>query len=256
MLLVHDDQAQPSERREHRGARADDEVHVAAADPVPLIVTLAVGERAVLNRHAIAERAAEQRRHRRRQRDLRDQQQHLPASALDRLRQAQIDLGLAAAGDAVQQRGPEASRLDERSQLFEGRRAAPASASRAASGTRSGMAARSNGSRSSASARNVTRPRVASRASTSLVTPRSRNSPSGSPHAGRGEDIQRRALLGGQARSLAWGQAWPGRGPAEAWPRARPWAVTVATWRVLNDVARARAPGGIATAIASPMPAR
>ena len=127
------------ERREHRRPRADDEVHVAAADAVPLIVTLAVGERAVLNRHAIAERAAEQRRHRRRQRDLRHQQQHLPAGAPDRLRQAQIDLRLAAAGDAVQQRDPELARVGERAQLLERARLLRRSADGRESGTRPAM---------------------------------------------------------------------------------------------------------------------
>ena len=77
MLLVDDDDADARQRREHRRSRADDDVHVAAADAVPLIVALAVRERAVLNRDAIAERAAEERGHRRRQRDLRDHQQHL-----------------------------------------------------------------------------------------------------------------------------------------------------------------------------------
>ena len=44
-----------SKRREDGGARADDDVHVAAADAVPLIVPLAVGQAAVLNRDALAE---------------------------------------------------------------------------------------------------------------------------------------------------------------------------------------------------------
>ena len=56
MLLVDDDQADVGERREHRRPRADDDVDVAAADALPLIVALAVGEPAVLNRDAIAER--------------------------------------------------------------------------------------------------------------------------------------------------------------------------------------------------------
>ena len=50
-------------RREHGRARADDEIHVAAADPVPLIMALAVGHAAVLNGHAIAERSPELRGH-------------------------------------------------------------------------------------------------------------------------------------------------------------------------------------------------
>ena len=51
-----------------------------------------------------------ERRHRRRQRDLRHHQQHLSARAADAIGQAQIDLGLAAAGHAVQQRHAELRR--------------------------------------------------------------------------------------------------------------------------------------------------
>ena len=57
MLLVDDDQPERSQRREHRRPRADDDVDVAAADALPLVVALAVGEPAVLDRHAVAERA-------------------------------------------------------------------------------------------------------------------------------------------------------------------------------------------------------
>jgi hypothetical protein len=59
----------------------DDEIHIAAANPVPLIVALAVGERAVLDGNAVTEGAAEEGRHRWRQRDFRNQQQYLTAGA-------------------------------------------------------------------------------------------------------------------------------------------------------------------------------
>ena len=95
------------ERREDRRARADDDVHFAAPDAVPLVVAFAVGEPAVLDRHARAEARAEHRRDRGRQRDLRHQHQHAAARRAHRLGQAQIDLGLAAAGDAMQQRDAE-----------------------------------------------------------------------------------------------------------------------------------------------------
>jgi hypothetical protein len=62
VLLVHDDQAEVRRRREHRRPRADDDVDVAAADAVPLVVPLAVRQAAVLDGHALAERDAEQRR--------------------------------------------------------------------------------------------------------------------------------------------------------------------------------------------------
>ena len=57
VLLIHDDEAGIGERRKHRRARADHDVDVAAADAVPLIVALAIGEAAVLNRDRVAERA-------------------------------------------------------------------------------------------------------------------------------------------------------------------------------------------------------
>ena len=84
MLLVDDDQAEPLERREDRRPRADDDVDVAAADALPLIVALAVGQAAVLDRDAVAERLAEQRGDGRRQRDLRHQHQHASVRAAGR----------------------------------------------------------------------------------------------------------------------------------------------------------------------------
>ena len=77
MLLVDDDEAEAVERGEHRGARADHQIHVAAPDTMPLIVAFAVRERAVLNGDAITERTAKDRGDRRRQRDFRDQHQDL-----------------------------------------------------------------------------------------------------------------------------------------------------------------------------------
>ena len=56
---------------------------VAAADPLPLIVALAVGQAAVLDGDAVAERLAEQRGDRRRQRDLRHEHQHASSRRAD-----------------------------------------------------------------------------------------------------------------------------------------------------------------------------
>ena len=65
VLLVDDNQADLFERREDGRPRADDDVDVAAADALPLIVTLAVGEAAVLDGDALAERLAEKQPRRR-----------------------------------------------------------------------------------------------------------------------------------------------------------------------------------------------
>jgi hypothetical protein len=54
VLLVDDDEAETLDRREHGGARADDDIHQAAADALPLIVALPVGEPAVLAGPALA----------------------------------------------------------------------------------------------------------------------------------------------------------------------------------------------------------
>ena len=122
VLLVDDDQADAIERREHRRPRADDDVHVAAADALPLIVTLAVGESAVLDRDAVAKGVAEERGDRRRQRDFRDERSasRRPRGA-DARQRAQIDLGLAAARDAVQQRDAKLLAVGDRPQPLERR---------------------------------------------------------------------------------------------------------------------------------------
>ena len=100
---------------------------------------------------------AEERRHRRRQRDLGHQQQHLTAGLQHEIRHTQVDLGLAAAGDAVQQRHVEAGghalgqRGDSRRLLVRQRRDRRHA-------TAGGAAARGKGSRSTWSWRQVTRP--------------------------------------------------------------------------------------------------
>ena len=82
MLLVDDHQAQRSHRREHRRAGADDNVHVTAADALPLIVAFAVGESAVLDGDALAKGGAEERRNRGGQRDLRHEEEYTAAAAV------------------------------------------------------------------------------------------------------------------------------------------------------------------------------
>ena len=104
VLLVHDHEPQPGQRREHGRARADHDVHFAPPDAVPLVVALARRQPAVLDGDAVPEHVAQERRHRRRQRDLRDHQQHLTPRLADQLGDPEVDLGLAAAGHAVEQR--------------------------------------------------------------------------------------------------------------------------------------------------------
>ena len=120
MLLVDDDQADLLERREHGRARADDDVDVAAADPLPLVVALAVGEAAVLDGDALAERLAEQGGGGRGQGDLRHEHQRAPSGCADRGREPDVDLGLAAAGHAVQQRDAELAGRGQGEEAVEG----------------------------------------------------------------------------------------------------------------------------------------
>ena len=55
VLLVDDDQAEAADRGKDRRPRPDHDGDVAAANPVPLIVALAIGQPAVLDRDAVAE---------------------------------------------------------------------------------------------------------------------------------------------------------------------------------------------------------
>ena len=116
MLLVDDDQADRAQGGEHRRPRANDHVDVAAPYAMPLIVTLTVGEAAVLNGHPLAKRLAELERDGRRQRNLGHQQQNPTAAAPHFCCEPQVELGLAAAGDAVQERRLKTAALDEPAQ--------------------------------------------------------------------------------------------------------------------------------------------
>ena len=117
VLLVDHDQAEPRHRREDGRARADDDPRLAGAQPPPLVVALAVRERGVQQRDRVAEARLEAGDGLRRQRDLRDEHDHALAVG-ERLRgRAQVDLGLARAGDAVQQPLPPLSTAATRLRL-------------------------------------------------------------------------------------------------------------------------------------------
>ena len=103
VLLVDDHEPEVVHRREHRRARPDRHPRLAAAQPQPLVEALALGQPGVQQRHRVAEARLEARDGLRRQRDLGDEHDHAAAALERRLRRAQVDLGLARAGDAVQQ---------------------------------------------------------------------------------------------------------------------------------------------------------
>src|SRR6202012_4382959 len=90
-------------RGEDRRARTDADLRLAGPQSLPLVEAFAVGEGAVEDGEAVAEAGAEAGDGLRREADLGDQDDR-PAAALQRrLDRRQVDLGLARAGDAVEE---------------------------------------------------------------------------------------------------------------------------------------------------------
>ena len=106
LLLVHNDQSQLVQRREHRRPGTQHDVRLAPAQPLVLVVPLRQAQSAVEQRHLVAEIGGEARHHLRRQGDLRHQDHHGLAHPQQLLRQPDIHHRLAAAGNAPQQRDP------------------------------------------------------------------------------------------------------------------------------------------------------
>src|SRR5438445_3005405 len=109
MLLVYDDQAAARHWREHGRTRADDDVGLATRSRQPGTCALAVGEARMHHFDARLEAFAETTQRLRGQADLGHEYEHLPAARHDLLDQREIDLGLAAAGDAFEQGRGEAA---------------------------------------------------------------------------------------------------------------------------------------------------
>ena len=103
VLLVHDDQPQPLNWREERRTRADDDIHFTRADAPPLVQPLAIGQPAMQQRDTTRETSRVARHRLWRQRDLRHQRDAPLATRDHRRERLKVDLGLAAAGDAMQQ---------------------------------------------------------------------------------------------------------------------------------------------------------
>ena len=182
MLLVDDDQPESAQRREDGRARADADPRLARPQPRPLVVALAGRELRVQDGDGVAEARDEARHDLRRQRDLGDEHDH-PAAARERRRGGpQVDLGLARAGDAVQQQPLARRRGHDRAQ----RRGLVGGELAAARARRRRRRARARGARRAA--RCSTSPRASSRRSAARSRP-----------AKRGSDAQQRALAVGQA---------------------------------------------------------
>ena len=103
LLLVDADHAEPRHRREHRRAGADDDGRVTGRDPLALVPPLRLAQRRVQHRHAVAEPLAEAAERLRRQRDLGHEHDRAAPARERRRARADVHLGLAAPGRAVEQ---------------------------------------------------------------------------------------------------------------------------------------------------------
>ena len=103
MLLVDHQQAEVGDRSEDGRAGPDADARLAASQSSPLVVALAVGEGRVQDRDAIPEPGPKPGHRLRSQADLGDEDDRPLAASERRLDRRQVDLGLARAGDAVQQ---------------------------------------------------------------------------------------------------------------------------------------------------------
>ena len=115
LLFVDDDQAEIFERREDRGARADDDAGFAVAHAPPFAGALDVAERGVQNGDAFEARAkpgAALTANPQSQSDFRDQDDGGLSARQRFLHGAQVDFGFAAAGDAVEEQCAEFAELE------------------------------------------------------------------------------------------------------------------------------------------------
>jgi hypothetical protein len=103
VLLVEDDQAEVLDRREDGAARTDGDPGLVRPEPAPFVVALTLGQRGVQQRDRVPEARLKARHRLRRERDLGHEHDHAFAPLQARLRRAQVHLGLAGAGHAVQQ---------------------------------------------------------------------------------------------------------------------------------------------------------
>ena len=117
VLLVDHHHPEVLHRREHRAAHPHRDGHLAPAQGLPVAQPLGFLQARVQHRHLLPEAALKSTHQLRRQRDLWHQNQRALAPLDRRLDQPQVDLGLAAAGDAVEQvrrERPGLHRLDQR----------------------------------------------------------------------------------------------------------------------------------------------
>ncbi len=120
VLLVHDDQAEVLDRREHGRARTDAHARLCSAQPPPFLVALAWAQARVQHRDGLAEALQEAPDDLWRQRDLRDEHDRTPALLQHNRGGAQVDLGLARSRHPLQQALLKAVRVQRRAQRPQG----------------------------------------------------------------------------------------------------------------------------------------
>jgi len=112
LFLIHNHEPQIFERSENRRTRPDHHASLAAPHAPPFARALNFTERAVKHRNVCAKPSPAKPSHPQGQRDFRHQNQRRFVAREDRLDSPQIHLGLAAAGDAIQQAHAEHARFE------------------------------------------------------------------------------------------------------------------------------------------------
>ena len=112
VLLIDDDQAKLGKRQKQRRARADNDARPAVGDRAPGAAPLALADLGMPLRRGGAEAVAKPLQPLRAERDFRQQHQHLPAGGEGCRDRGEIGLGLARAGDAVEQGDAETAGFD------------------------------------------------------------------------------------------------------------------------------------------------
>ena len=102
VLLIQNHHAQIVQRGKDSTAGTKDHIHLAPADPLPLIVALTDPEPAVEHDHLLPEVGRKSCHHLRREGNLRHQDHSTPSPADDLLEQSDIHCRLSAAGDTVE----------------------------------------------------------------------------------------------------------------------------------------------------------
>ena len=111
VLFVEHDQAEVRRGGENGACGADDHPQIAVGDLLPIAMPLDVGLVAVHHRHA-AEARTKSLLGLRRQADLGNQHDRLPAVTQDFVDGLNVDFGLAATGDPMQQHGRGGARFE------------------------------------------------------------------------------------------------------------------------------------------------